>query len=145
MTLPRNNKRGITLVEVIVGVFVLSIFAVGILSLLIYNNQAVSDSTREKAATSAAAQKLDTVIAAVSNGPDSGFLTLDANGNVTGLAPDNLNALCALVGLENGSIKVDSVDQYDSSHIRGWYITLEYSDEVSVKGYVANTQGALDE
>jgi len=141
MKLPRNNKKGITLVEVIVGVFVLSIFAVGILSLLIYNNQAVSDSTREKAATSSAAQKMDTVIAAVSNGPDSGFLTLDGDDNVTGL---ELDALCALVDLTAGAITVDAVDQYDASTIRGWYITLKYSDEVSVKGYVANTQGAFD-
>ena len=141
MKLPRNNKKGITLVEVIVGVFVLSIFAVGILSLLIYNNHAVSNSTREKAATSTAAQKLDTVISAVSNGPESGFLTLDGDNNVTGL---DLDALCTLVDLTAGSITVDSVDKYDASNIRGWYITLKYSDEVSVKGYVANTQGAFD-
>ena len=141
MKLPRHNKKGITLVEVIVGVFVLSIFAVGILSLLIYNNQAVSNSTREKAATSTAAQKLDTVISAVSNGPESGFLTLDSDNNVTGL---DLDALCTLVDLTAGSITVDSVDKYDASNIRGWYITLKYSDEVSVKGYVANTQGAFD-
>lgn len=142
MKLPRNNKKGITLVEVVIGVFVLSIFAVGILSLLVYNNNAVSESAREKVATSTAAQKLDTVIAAISNGPDSGFFTTDDDDNVTGL---DLDALCTLVDLpvDPNSISV-TPDMYDSSNIRGWYITLKYSDEVSVKGYVANTQGAFD-
>ena len=55
-----------------------------------------------------------------------------------------MDALCTLVDLTAGSITVDSVDKYDASNIRGWYITLKYSDEVSVKGYVANTQGAFD-
>ena len=141
MKLPRNSKKGITLVEVVVGVFVLSIFALGILSLLLYNNQAVSNSIHEKTVTSAAVQKLDTVIAAVSNGPESGFLNLDASGNITGL---NVDALCVLVDLPGGSITVDLVDNYDATSIRGWYITLKYSDEVSIKGYVANTLGEFD-
>lgn len=139
--LPRNNKRGVTLVEVVIGVFVLSIFALGILSLLIYNNQAVSDSAKDKSAYSAAMQKLDTVIAAVSNGPDSGYLVLDADDNVTGL---KLTALCTLADLDDGSITVSSTDMYDTNHIRGWYIELKYSDELTVKGYAANTKGKFD-
>lgn len=141
MKLPSNNKRGVTLVEVVIGVFVLSIFALGILSLLIYNNQAVSDSAKDKSAYSAAMQKLDTVIAAVSNGPDSGYLLLDADDNVTGL---KLDALCTLADLDAGSITVSSTDMYDTNHIRGWYIELKYSDELTVKGYAANTKGKFD-
>ena len=141
MKLPSNNKRGVTLVEVVIGVFVLSIFALGILSLLIYNNQAVSDSAKDKSAYSAAMQKLDTVIAAVSNGPDSGYLVLDTDDNVTGLELDDL---CTLADLGPGSITVSSTDMYDTNHIRGWYIELKYSDELTVKGYAANTKGKFD-
>lgn len=145
--LPRNNKRGVTLVEVVIGVFVLSIFALGILSLLIYNNQAVADSARDKADYSAAMQKLDTVIAAISHGPDSGFVNYTGEGRekrATGLAEDKLEEL---IGVADEQLET-SPDYYGgagSSTIRGWYITLDYSEELTVKGYAANTLGAFDE
>ena len=154
MKLPRNNKRGITLVEVMVGVLVLSLFALGILSLLIYNNQAVSDSAIKKADNSAAIQKLDTIIAAVSYGDDSGFVIYDGEGKekkATGLDDQKL---AQLIGVAREDLNI-SADRYDnanpSSLIRGWYITLYYkvtrgeeTVETVVKGYAANTKGAFD-
>lgn len=154
MKLPRNNKRGVTLVEVVIGVFVLSIFALGILSLLIYNNQAVSDSAIKKTDTSAAVQKLDTIIAAVSYGDDSGFVTYTGEGKdkkATGLDDEKL---AQLIGVDKTDLRI-AEDRYDktnpSSLIRGWYITLTYkvprgdeTVETVVKGYAANTKGAFD-
>ena len=146
MKLPSNNKRGITLVEVIVGVFVLSIFAVGILSLLIYNNQAVADSARDKVDYSSATQKLDMILAAVSNG-DEAFVTYAGEGDnkyATGLEKEELADLIGILP-ENIGVREDRVDKNNpNSTIRGWYIELEFSEDLTVKGYAANTLGAFD-
>lgn len=140
MKLPRNNKKGITLVEVIVGVFVLSIFAVGILSLLIYNNQAVSDSVVMKADYSTAVQKLDMIIAAVSNGADDSFVTYE-NSKAVGLKKA---AIAQLVEMNEDDVSVTPDYYTGTTTIRGWYIELAYSEELTVKGYAANTLGAFD-
>ena len=146
MKLPRHNKKGITLVEVIVGVFVLSIFAVGILSLLVYNNQAVSDSVIDKTNYSTATQKLDMIIAAVSNG-DELFVTYEGEGDnkyAVGLEKEELADLVGVLP-ENVGVTEDRVDKNNpNSTIRGWYIELKFSEELTVKGYAANTQGAFD-
>lgn len=140
MKLPRNNKKGITLVEVIIGVFVLSIFAVGILSLLVYNNQAVSDSAVKKADYSTAIQKLDTIIAAVSNGGDDTFVTYE-NNKAVGL---KLDAIAALVDMNETDVTVTPDLYAGTATIRGWYIQLDFSENLTVKGYAANTLGAFD-
>ena len=158
MKAPRNNKKGITLVEVIVGVFVLSIFALGILSLLIYNNQAVADSTIQKVDSSTAAQKLDMVLAAISNstGPDKdGDISEDSylmvvNGNVD----VNVNKICIDFGMTDAStwsVTANS-DPANGDPLRGWYITVTYTVDrgnqncvTQVKGYAAFAEGAFDE
>lgn len=140
MKLPQNNKKGITLVEVVIGVFVLSIFAVGILSLLVYNNNAVSDSIVKKADYSTAIQKLDTIIAAVSNGDDDSFVTYESN-KAVGL---KLAEMAALVDMDEGKVSATPDYYAGTTTIRGWYIELTYSEELTVKGYAANTLGAFD-
>ena len=167
MKLPRNNKKGITLVEVIVGVFVLSIFALGILSLLIYNNQAVSDSAVEKADYSAAVQKLDMVIAAVSNslGPDAD----DYDATISYLSENGSNIEVDIAGLRDDFGMSDATvwdidadpdpDPEEAAHstepLRGWYITLTYKVKRTergtetdyttvVRGYAAFAQGEFD-
>ena len=154
MKLPRNNKKGITLVEVVVGVFVLSIFAVGILSLLIYNNRAVSDSAVQKADYSTAVQKLDTIIAAISYGPDSGFVEYTGEGKEKKATGIDKEALASLIGVSKDDIDISEnhyLETDPTSSIRGWYITLTYkvvrgeeTSETVVKGYAANTIGAFD-
>lgn len=145
MKLPYNNKKGITLVEVIVGVFVLSIFAVGILSLLIYNNQAVSDSAIDKRNYSAASQKLDIILAAVSNSLAPATAEFDPN-------------ISYLKEGSDGSIEIDEIQfrtdfdlddctllfEEDGDPLRGWYVTLTYLETVEIKGYASFAQGAFD-
>ena len=164
MKLPRHNKKGITLVEVIVGVFVLSIFALGILSLLIYNNQAVSDSAVEKVDYSAAVQKLDMIIAAVANTElpkddapqaekDACFLKKNGSGDIT-LDHAKLGEVLSLDStIWNIEPKRDPSDT--TKPLRGWYITLTYTVKRTehgtetpystvVKGYASFSQGAFD-
>lgn len=67
----RKSKKGITLVESIIAVVVLGLFATGILSLLSSSGSKIFRIRNESTAYAQATQQLDLVISAISNGSDS--------------------------------------------------------------------------
>ena len=81
--LPKNSKRGITLVESVVAVVVLGILVTGILTLLTTGGIKIQEISGESATYAKACQKMDLVISALSNGSDT-YITDDTL-NVTAL------------------------------------------------------------
>jgi len=146
--LPQNSKKGITLVESVIAVVVLAIFATGVISLLTASGAKILQTSGESAAYAEATQQLDLAISAISNG-SSDYLktTADAAGDqVLSLDTDALKT--ALV-LDSGVTLTATIELYDDSvsatatNVRGWYLTLTYSG-ISVSGFASNTQGVFD-
>lgn len=137
--LPKNSKRGITLVESVVAVVVLGILVTGILTLLTTGGIKIQEISGESATYAKACQKMDLVISAISNGSDS-------------YIHDNALDVNALIsGLSLGDVTIaQTADLYDASasatddNIRGWYLKLTYQD-VTVQGFASNSKGVFDQ
>lgn len=151
---PKKSKRGVTLVESVIAVVVLGIFATGILTLLTSGGTKILETSQESAAYAQATQKLDFVIAAISNGSDE-YVEYDAGADgaspkVKGLKQDALSAkeitLISTYGTkEDGTVgTAEGADLYDQiTTIRGWYLSLTYEGQ-TVTGFAANAEGVFD-
>ena len=160
--LPKKSKKGITLVETVIAVVVLAILTTGILSLMTAGWRKILLMSKEASDRAAAAQQLDLVIAAVSNGSDQ---YIKKGPNITDNTVENcyldLTGLKEAVGLsnnatlrvkfalydgnivdtldDNGVLKTETVNgeetplSYPTKDIRGWYLELTYKD-ASAKG-----------
>ena len=167
----RKSKKGITLVESVIAVVVLGIFATGILSLLSSSGSKIFRIRNESTAYAQATQQLDLVISAISHGSDS-FLEKqyetpaegtggNAAGDTEGESTPAVATKCRLklsgLPLEEGAsisakvalydsttlIACDGVTYHDIAKVRGWYITLTYKG-ASVSGFASNTEGVFD-
>ena len=145
----KNSKKGITLVESVFAVVILGILTIGIVSLLSTGGAKIIKISNEAGAQAEAVQKLDQVIAAISNG--CGVIKDEANNTYTLLIdtpasqpdPDNPQ-----VGLKDALNFVDvtlvaTPTTHSDSTLRGWYLTLTYRG-VTVTGFASNSEGAFD-
>lgn len=134
--LPKNSKRGITLVESVVAVVVLGILVTGILTLLTTGGIKIQEISGESATYAKACQKMDLVISAISNGSDTYIhddnLDVDDLKNCLGFGTD--------VDITATTVKYDEAPD----KVRGWYLKLEYQ-EVTVQGFASNSKGVFDQ
>lgn len=145
--LPRRSKQGVTLVESVIAVVVLGMFATGVLSLLTTGGAKIMEISGESAAYAEATQKLDLVISAISNGSDeaAGYIVVD---NATGEVRLDIQNLKRALDLDDVTI-VPVTSLYDNSagatesNVRGWYLTLTYGGE-TVTGFAGNNEGVFD-
>lgn len=160
--LPKKSKKGITLVETVIAVVVLAILTTGILSLMTAGGRKILLLSNEASDQAAAAQQLDLVIAAISNGSEEYIkkVTKGTGSDSISHCYLDLNALKSAVALDgkaqltvrfalydgniidtldtNGELKKDPNDStkqlnYPVKDIRGWYLVLTYKD-ASAKG-----------
>ena len=165
--LPKKSKKGITLVETVIAVVVLAILTTGILSLMTAGWRKILLMSKEASDRAAAAQQLDLVIAAVSNGSDQYIKKgpnitdntvencyLDLTGLKEAVGLSNNATLRVKFALYNGEIKDALNDKgeyisYPTKDIRGWYLELTYKDAsakgVTVEGFVSNSEGVFDQ
>ena len=134
--LPKNNKKGVTLVELVMAVVVLSIFAIGIITGLTAASTKIAQNSREAAIHSEAVQKLDAVISVVSNG--SYAASADLAGEVKGVLGYGNEVTLSMTPDPNTYVDANGVTK-----TRGWKISLTYGG-VTVKGYTSNTEGVFD-
>ena len=146
--LPRKSKRGVTLVEAVVAVVVLTMFATGVLTLLTSGRTKIAETNTTAAAHAAATQKLDAIIATISNGgftADDGSLLWE-DFHIDGTPAPGIKTT---VGFDGYSLDSCEPSLYrdeagpSMQNIRGWYLTLTY-DGVTVNGFASNTQGVFD-
>ena len=139
---PKKSKRGVTLVESVIAVVVLGIFATGILSLLTAGGAKIMKISGESAAYAAATQKMDLVVASISNDATSYPL-------IDNTDPENPVYLAKVTfAAEGASVtatleKLVSDEPATTMNIRGWYLELTYQG-VTVKSFASFTQGAFD-
>ena len=136
--LPKNSKRGITLVESVVAVVVLGILVTGILTLLTTGGIKIQEISGESATYAKACQKMDLVISALSNGSDT---YIDAATDTV-----KVDSLISRLSLgDDVDITAKSVKYEDESgKVRGWYLELKYQD-VTVQGFASNSKGVFDQ
>ncbi|MBR4865611.1 MAG: prepilin-type N-terminal cleavage/methylation domain-containing protein [Clostridia bacterium] len=145
--LPKKSKRGVTLVEAVMAVVVLTMFATGVLTLLTTGRTKIAETNAAANAYAAATQKMDAVIATISNGGPYLAEGTDASGNPT-FALD-LGALKTALGDSSLNLTIYEIDLYDDSlpatkdNVRGWYLKL-FHDGATVTGFASNTQGVFD-
>ena len=132
----RNNKKGITLVESVLALAILVLIAVAVFSLFTAANSFIAGSGGETAAYAESVQKMDFLIAAVS---DSGALCSDP---ITGeLSVKQVKEALSDTGLYDAEISA-RVSLYDPSlpqqpeNIRGWYLTLTYQG-MTLQGFAS--------
>ena len=155
--LPKKSKKGITLVETVIAVVVLAILTTGILSLMTAGGRKILLMSKEASDQAAAAQQLDLVIAAISNGDsrtegNNPYILKDTSDKVNYCCL-NINALFSALGLEKDKVTlVATIDLYDENdtrtisksvkvgeenvtmtlrpvnNVRGWYLELTYKD-----------------
>ncbi|MBE5892169.1 MAG: hypothetical protein E7286_02175 [Lachnospiraceae bacterium] len=131
--LPKKSKQGVTLVEVVFGVVVLSIIAVGIIAALSTGSTTIHKKAQESASHSEAVQKMDAVISVISNGSYAGTDVAASAKSVLGYGSDvTLTATAESYTNAAGETKV-----------RGWKLSLTYKGE-TVTGYASNTEGVFD-
>ena len=142
MKLMKKSKRGITLVESVFAVVILSILTIGIISLLTAGGVKIHQLSNESNAYAQATSKLDLVISAISNGSAT---YIDTETTVE-LKVDKLKSAIGL----NEDVELTAVmDLYQSGeaatvlNCRGWYLTLTYKG-ATVKGFASNSEGVFD-
>ena len=147
--LPKKSKKGITLVESVVAVVLLAMFAIGVLTLLTSGGVKIQEISKDAAAYAEATQKLDLAISAISNGSsDTGYISKTDVSGVTTCSLDVSNLKSAL-GLGDDVQISPTVSRYDESegetpeNVRGWYLELTYKG-VTVKGFASNSEGVFD-
>ena len=143
MFLPKKSKKGITLVESVIAVVVLAIFASGVLTLLTTGGTLIAKNTREAEMHTEATQKLDMIIASISNGSTQYINEVDVSGNVT------VDLDVSAINTATGGEITRTLDTYDGSsnaspaNVRGWYLELKYNG-VTVTGFASYTKGVFD-
>lgn len=168
--LPRRSKQGVTLVESVIAVVVLGMFATGVLSLLTTGGAKILEISGESAAYAAATQELDLIIAAISNGAvyveedeTDGSLSLNTAGLASALgcndtdigytasSADSFTIDGWTISAEYDGMKLtakadlyDSTEPAEADNIRGWYLTLENGGE-KVTGFAGNNKGVFDQ
>lgn len=144
--LPKKSKKGITLVEAMIAVVVLGIFATGILNLLTAGSSKILNISHESAAYSEANQKMDQAVSMISNGSSNLFiLTTDPSTNVTTCVL-NESYLEGQIGADVTAVVVLHDDDLGntSQNIRGWYLSLTYNG-ATVKAFASHTEGVFDQ
>ena len=142
--LPKKSKKGVTLVESVLAVVILAMFATGILTLLTAGGTKILQIGDEAAVYAEASQKMDLVVSAVSNGSES-YIVENAS---TGVLSLDVNNLMSALNLSDVQITAEA-SLYDSavaaikSNVRGWYLELTFGD-ATVTGFASNTQGVFD-
>lgn len=131
---PKKSKQGVTLVEVVFGVVVLAIIAVGIITALSTGATTIEKKAADSAAHTEAVQKMDAVISTISNGSYAGVA--DVAGTVK--AELGLGDV-ALSATADTYKNIDNVDV-----IKGWKLSLTYKGQ-TVTGYASNTEGVFDQ
>lgn len=146
---PKRSKKGITLVESVVAVVVLAIFAIGIITLLTSSGVKIQEISGESAAYAAATQKLDLAISSISNGAyvskeeETDIVTFDLDALKNELGLDTTNGDKVEAEPEFYVPPADPSDPITASNVRGWYLTLTYKG-VEVQGFVSNSEGVFD-
>lgn len=132
----KNNKKGVTLVESVLALAILALLAVAVFSLFTTGNSAIAKGRSEVAAYAEAAQKMDFLIAAVS---DSAALCSDP---ITWeLSAEQIKEAFPHAGLHDAEISAQ-VSLYDPTlprqpeNIRGWYLILTYKG-VTLSGFTS--------
>lgn len=148
--LPRRSKQGVTLVESVIAVVVLGMFATGVLSLLTTGGAKIMEISGESANYAEATQKLDLVISAISNGAivvveneDDGTLSLNTDGLTSALGYDVTPVDIGFTASHDGMKLTATASRHSDGSIRGWYLTLEYGGE-TVTGFAGNNEGVFD-
>ena len=137
-----KSKKGITLVETVFAVVILAMLAIGIIPLLTAGGVKISEISQESNVHSQASQKLDLVIAAVSNGygtvvmESEGVYTLDLT------ADDEEGEATTAIDLDGVTV-VATPEVHDDNTLRGWYIELTYNG-VKLHGFASATEGVFD-
>ena len=157
--LPKNSKRGVTLVECVIAVVLLGLLAVGVLNLLTAGGTKIATLSKESADQAAATQKLDLAISAISNGSDTyikkitktvnseeiTYCYLDTSGLKASLGFSDAVTISTKFSLYDGRT-VDTTDSEGNPikeplngteiplsqpllDIRGWYLTLTYTGQ----------------
>ena len=124
--LPKKSKKGITLVETVIAVVVLAILAIGVLSLMSAGGRNILLMSKEASDRAAAAQQLDLVIAAISNGDSRTEGNTEVNPYILKKTEDkvnycclNINALFSALDLEEDKVTlVATIDLYDKNDAR---------------------------
>lgn len=146
----KNSKKGITLVESMFAVVILGILTIGIVSLLSVGGAKIIKISNEASAQAEAVQKMDQVIAAISNG--CGVVKDEANNTYTLLMktpadqPDADNPQTGLLDaldFDDVTLNVTAATHASDGSLRGWYLTLTYRG-VTVSGFASNSEGAFD-
>lgn len=143
--LPKKSKQGITLVESVVAVVLLAMFAIGVLTLLTSGGVKIQEISKDAAAYAEATQKLDLAISAISNGSsDTGYISKTEASGVTTytLKVDKLTSTLNL----GSDVTLDATAEAypsDPNSVRGWYLELTYKG-VTVKGFASNSEGVFD-
>lgn len=147
--LPRRSKQGVTLVESVIAVVVLGMFATGVLSLLTTGGAKILEISGESANYAEATQELDLVISAISNGAivvveneENGTLSLNAAG-LSALGYDVTPVDIGFTARHDGMKLTATASRHSDGSIRGWYLTLTYGDE-TVTGFAGNNKGVFD-
>lgn len=150
MKLFKKSKKGITLVESVFAVVILSILTVGIITLLTTGGVKIFEISQEADAYSEAVQKADRLLAAISNG----YGEISPTNNKVFTLPANQNFdISNVVEIRPSTETFGSVDDEP----RGWYITMQFgaASEGASEGdagnsgfkitfFVSNTRGAFD-
>jgi len=143
--LPRNSKKGLTLIEIVFGVVVLSIITLGIITALTTANTKIVKNKKESVAHTEATQMLDAVISAISHGGyETAAQILDTNNGVMKeLFGSGCDATLTIIGGDTKYTYAKAVEGGNVDVIMGWLVQIEY-DGITVRGYASNTKGAFD-
>lgn len=146
MTGFKKSKKGITLVESVLAVVILSILTIGVLTLLTAGGVKIEKISNESNTYSEAVQKMDLVISAISNG-SSDYIVGETTGEVETVSL-KLDVLKSTLNLTDVTITAVP-DFYDTAipatkaNLRGWYLTLTLNG-VTVKAFASNSEGVFD-
>ena len=146
----KKNKKGMTLVESVLAVVILSILVIATLSLLTAGGVKILNIFDDTNAHNQAVQKMDMIISAISNG-SSNYITDD---EINHTATLNENALLSMLGLSteanNGNLQFSATPEIippksedEDPFFRGWYLTLTYKG-ATVTAFASNTKGDFD-
>ena len=155
MKFMKKTKKGVTLVESVFAVVILSILTIGIISLLTAGGVKIFQISSESAAYSAAVQKMDLLIASISNGssdyivfqPGESDAERSCRLNISGIE----NKLGVTVVTKNSKTRVSTYDNTAKDladlvpilNVRGWYITI-VCNGIEVSGFASNSEGVFD-
>ena len=140
--LPKKSKKGITLVESVVAVVLLAMFAIGVLTLLTSGGVKIQEISKDAAAYAEATQKLDLAISAISNGA---YIDKDSATDFVSLKDGDLKTYLGLDASDalTGTHELYQSGDPTSTNVRGWYLELTYNG-VTVKGFASNSEGVFD-